>query len=453
MRFSRGRRLQAELATASLSLLLVGWATVAAPAAHAASNLGVYVGYADSVHASASHFPTPWFGDSGVNFQGCNPTSSCAYDAGAVRLVNNSNTSLSIDKITVNIGTCPFSLWSAQTVPAGGQLIVTQTISGAASGCVNDGTLDTSDVPSAGNCTPDGIIPSVDVTISGTKTSFSDTAQVLNTGGVDPGSCAGTNESNQWTLIGTAACPGSSLTLAPSSQSDQTGSPATVTANFSNSCNIPLSGVTVNFSVISGPNIGLTGSGVTDTSGNASFTYTGSTVGTYSVQASVTNGSGTVTSNTVSVTWANGVAVCQPNQSCTATASVPNSMSSSITGTSSTGGTIIINIGQDTISCGDTFAHAPAVTTFATQGSFTAPKHVVLTIAKAAVAGRNKNKFEICYSSPTPFVDQFGHTGTTGILPSCRKVGNVAPCEISTTSKKGDVIETFIVSASDPKFF
>ena len=57
--------------------------------------------------------------------------------------------------------------------------------------------------------------PEVDVTIDGTLTPFTDSGQVLNTGGVDAADCSpapGPNdESIQWTKIGSAPCAGASL--------------------------------------------------------------------------------------------------------------------------------------------------------------------------------------------------------------------------------------------------
>jgi hypothetical protein len=144
----------------------------------------------------------------------------------------------------------------------------------------------------------------VDVTVDGTTTSQTDTGQVLNTGGVDPGICGGTNESTEWVKIGSKPCPGQTLALAPATQTHPVTTSATVTATFTNACGSPLSGVLVNFKVTSGPNAGLTGMAVTDANGNAAFTYSSALQGTDTVQASVTNTVGfTTTSNTVTVTW------------------------------------------------------------------------------------------------------------------------------------------------------
>ncbi len=301
------------LPAAALAVSLAGITHLAT--ARAAGTVGVFVGYADSLRSSPTNFPTPWAGSPGVTFEGCQPPSLCTYDAGAVRVVNNTNATVTVNSVAVHVDTCTLTGWPSATLAPGDQLIVTQVASGAASGCPLSGptgppSMDTSDIgpggsPYAGNCTPDGIQPKVDVTLDGTTTTYTDSGQILNTGGVDLASCpsAGTNESTQWTTVGRAPCPGAVLTLAPSSQTHSVGETATVTATLTNSCNEPLSGVAVNFQVTSGPNNGLPGTGVTDSNGQATFTYSSTQPGTDQLQASVTNPAGTITSNPVKVTW------------------------------------------------------------------------------------------------------------------------------------------------------
>jgi hypothetical protein len=143
------------------------------------------------------------------------------------------------------------------------------------------------------------VIPEVDVTIDGTPSTFNDTGQVLNTGGVDAATCLPGNESTQWTSIGSQPCAGAQLSLAPASQSDQVGDTATVTATLTNGCGSPLQGASVAFNVKSG----TTGSGTTDANGQASFSYSSLTPGTDTVEASVSNPAGTITSNDVRVNW------------------------------------------------------------------------------------------------------------------------------------------------------
>jgi Bacterial Ig-like domain (group 1) len=300
------------LLAATIAASLAGIAHVTT--ARAAGSVDVFVGYADSLRASPTNFPTPWAGSPGVTFEGCQPPSACTYDAGAVRVVNNTSATVTVNSVTVHIDTCALSGWPSASLAPGGQLIVTQVASGASSGCTPSGPtgpplMDTSDIgpggsPYAGNCTPDGIRPTVDVTLDGTTTTYTDSGQILNTGGLDLASCpSGTNESTQWTTVGSAPCPGAVLSLAPPSQTHSVGQSATVTATLTNTCGQPLSGALVNFQVISGPNKGLTGAGTTDSNGQASFTYSSTQPGTDTLQASVTNPAGTITSNTVTVTW------------------------------------------------------------------------------------------------------------------------------------------------------
>jgi hypothetical protein len=85
-----------------------------------------------------------------------------------------------------------------------------------------------------GNCTPDGIEPTVDVTVNGVTTTYLDSTQVLNTGGFDLGRCPyPTNESIQWTTIGVlipttaVLLPSNGATLSGSTTLDASASNAT----------------------------------------------------------------------------------------------------------------------------------------------------------------------------------------------------------------------------------
>lgn len=304
--------------------------TVLSPlAASAAGGISVAVGYADSLRANPANFPTPWEGSPNVIYEGCTPSSSCTFDGGAVKVFNDTLSAVTVNSVDIRVSTCTFDLWPRNvTLPAGGQLIVTQTASGADNGCTTNGHMDTSDIgPNgagwAGNCSPSGVIPEVGVTVNGTTSTFQDRGQVLNTGGVDaadcprPGAPAG-NESTQWTAMGSTPCFGAVLDLAPATQTDHVGTTATVMATLTNDCGSPLPGVTVDFSILAGPNAGGSGSATTDSNGKASFSYSSSTTGTDTLQASVTNLAGTFTSNTVTVAWTNAPPNCSA-----ATASSP----------------------------------------------------------------------------------------------------------------------------------
>lgn len=293
----------------ALALGLLGVAVVqASPARAAAAGVEVYVGYADTARPNPVNFPTPWQGSPNVTYQGC--TGSCEFDGGAVRIVNDSTTAQTVNAISITLSTCTFAYWPSNTMlQPGQQLIIAQTASGASDGCTNTtGLMDTSDLgPNgegwSGNCTQSGVIPTINATIDGVANTFTDSKQVLNTGGVDLASCpSGTNESTQWSLIGTR-CSGATLSLAPATQTDQVGTEADLSATLLNGCGDGLQGASVNFTVPSGPNAGKTGSAVTNASGVAAFSYTGSTTGTDTVQAATTNPAGTISSNTANVVW------------------------------------------------------------------------------------------------------------------------------------------------------
>ena len=282
-------------------------AATAAPAS-AATSVDVYVGYADTLRANPANFPTPWAGSPGVVYSGC--TGSCSFDGGAVRIVNNTFLVQNVNSVQVKLGTCTWDIWQHNVVlQPGQQYILTQTVSGSSDGCDNtSGEFDTSDVgPNgagwAGNCTQSGVIPEIDATIDGALQVLNDTAQVLNTGGVDLASCpSGSNESQQWSLVGTR-CPGANIGLAPDTQTQSLGNNATMQATIVNSCGTPLQGVLLTFAVISGPNAGYQQSFPSGPDGTANFSYTSATTGIDTVQALATNAAGTFGSNDVTVDW------------------------------------------------------------------------------------------------------------------------------------------------------
>jgi hypothetical protein len=190
------------------------WLVSAGAASATSGSVSVFVAYADGLRGPSSQFPAPWDGSPGVTFLGCSPSASCGFDGGAVRVSNNTTATVHVDDVKVHIDTCAYDLWGASmpvTLAPGHDLVVAQTVSGGANGCTTNGTMDTSDVGPGGAkwsgvCTPDGIIPTVGVTVDGVTTTEADTGQVLNTGGVDGDACAhgnkpAGNESQMWTAI------------------------------------------------------------------------------------------------------------------------------------------------------------------------------------------------------------------------------------------------------------
>ena len=293
----RGRRVRGL----ALSLLLVSFlgaaSIVAGPPASAATNVNVFVAYADNLRPSG-FFPTPWKGAPNTLFIGNGPS----FDAGAIRLDNPTGAPLPVDNVSVDLQRPGpvFKLWGSFTIPAHGSAILTQT------GQYN---FDTSDYPLASCPTPaassDKRIPKVTVTIAGVPTSLLDTGHVLDTGGFDYATCK-PNESLQWRSIGGAGIgtEGGSIALTPATQTQGLGGTATVTSTVLDAGGSPLPNVSVDFKILSGPNAGVTGTATTDVNGNATFTYKGTTLGKDSVQASVTNASGGgFASNTGTITW------------------------------------------------------------------------------------------------------------------------------------------------------
>ncbi len=83
-----------------------------------------------------------------------------------------------------------------------------------------------------------------------------------------------------------------SITLSPATATNEAGSNHTVTANVTKGGK-PDAGVTVTFTVTSGPDTGTSGAAITDASGNASFTYTNTGgVGTDTIEACFVDSSG-----------------------------------------------------------------------------------------------------------------------------------------------------------------
>ncbi len=93
------------------------------------------------------------------------------------------------------------------------------------------------------------------------------------------------------------------ITLTPASATNPVGTNHTITATVAGTGD-PVPNRNVNFTVLSGPNAGLTGSAVTDSNGHASFTYVSTLPGTDTIQASFVNTQGaTVVSTPVTKTW------------------------------------------------------------------------------------------------------------------------------------------------------
>jgi uncharacterized repeat protein (TIGR01451 family) len=201
----------------------------------------------------------------------------------------------------------------------------------------------------------------------------------------------------------------------------------------------------------------------------ASAAVTLSTPGTYYWQASYsgdannaasvsTCGAETETVNPPNTT----TTTCQTGQSCTAAVTIAGSMGVSVTGTSSTTGSLTVSLGTNTISCGDPFRHAPSMSTVSESGlTINGTKTAVVTIDKSVVFARGAPlliPYAVCYSSTHPFKSITGKLTTLGLLPYCSSlIGSPPfgppPCVVSLLpDRSGNVIETLRLPGYDPRF-
>jgi fibronectin type 3 domain-containing protein len=243
MSFGRRRASQAAWPIAVV-VVAVSMLVAASPVA-AVQPLAVYTGYMDT-HTSSptSNQPNPWPFTSPSNYVGtpCSgwPTSNTCWDAAAIRLDNPNSTPITGVHVIANIGGSIYDLWGSLTVPAGGILVLTET------GSQNSTNFDGSDFPpnayNSGNfadCTNNGVVPIVSVTVGGATTSYFDTTQVLDGGGHDAGHCVGStyvsgrmDESHQWTLVSPPAQSAPTVTgLNPSGGAAAGGTQITITGS------------------------------------------------------------------------------------------------------------------------------------------------------------------------------------------------------------------------------
>ena len=106
-------------------------------------------------------------------------------------------------------------------------------------------------------------------------------------------------------LSGGGVVISSNIALSPKTATNPVGGSHTVTATVTKgSPPVPQSGKTVTFSIDSGPNVGKTGTGMTDANGQATFTYmdTGG-AGTDSISATFTDDAGALEKDTATKTW------------------------------------------------------------------------------------------------------------------------------------------------------
>lgn len=208
----------------------------------------VWLAYADTLHDPNVQFlPSPWEGDPGVVYLGCTQgDAACGpkFDGGAIRIdnqiTNGPRTLLSAKvEIEATDGSrkCTFTPWTSylpEDVPAGGQMILTQTGTNGppqAPPCdgrvdvilrpftnfdTSEGPFDTLSPPFS-NCNPTLVKdPVITLTFSGGMTvtvvdkGDAITGSILNTGHVDRFACTGQDEAAPWTQV-----PAANITRTP----------------------------------------------------------------------------------------------------------------------------------------------------------------------------------------------------------------------------------------------
>jgi hypothetical protein len=183
-----------------------------------AGSIDIYVGYADNLRPSG-FFPNPWIGAPGVVSQ---TPGGETLDAGAVRIDNNTGSTITIHSMTVTLngGAQTFTLWADLVIAAGQKGIFTQLssfdfdtsdfgflplgigIDGThpLGGCTNPGALNATQ---QALCVSNAPVVSFDVIELASTFSGTDTGHILDTFGYDFNCCASDgNESINWNLIG-----------------------------------------------------------------------------------------------------------------------------------------------------------------------------------------------------------------------------------------------------------
>ncbi len=200
------------------------------------------------------------------------------------------------------------TMTSSFSEPGDEARIITAPTSGAAVASTNFNTS----AAEPGTCSsPSHLIPQVHVTVDGSTTTYEDTGQVLNTGGIQPAECSSPgNASEPWTRIGGGGVPieaplppAVSLQLTPTTiTGDEVGERQTLTVTARDASDKPVAGLPIDLHIF-GPNakeISVT----TNAAGVAESFYVGSRAGQDTVSATASISGRQVASNQLTVPWA-----------------------------------------------------------------------------------------------------------------------------------------------------
>jgi hypothetical protein len=225
-----------------------------------------------------------------------------------------------------------------------------------------------------------------------------------------------------------------------------TGTPVQVGVLDANDDLITSSTVPVSLSIVTNPGGGtLSGTAVNAVGGIATFsalsinrTGLGYTLGATTTATAIDPG----TSNAFDIVDVGKDCPAGPCQSGNVTSG--NTTVQETTSSGIAGDQLTLALSVEPLDCTG-YVEASAVVTFDVTGSRT--KTITITISKSA--GMSANSRQVCFSSPTPFVDRFGSTVTTGLLPDCTI--SPAPCKLSSKAVKKTIVVTLSAPSGDPR--
>jgi uncharacterized repeat protein (TIGR01451 family) len=272
---------------------------------------------------------------------------------------------------------------------------------------------------------------------SGTvQTNASGVAAFSYTGGATPGTdsirASAIDEetsvfSNTVTKTWTAASSPLVLALTPATATNPVGTNHTVTVHATRN-GVAQNEVNVSFAVTSGPNAGSEGSGSTNASGDATFTYSSAVAGTDTIQASAFDGETAVTSNSVTKTWTavtpGGLTIASVTEPSVVT--VGTRAQTTVTATN-TGTTPLTGVSVTlTRQAGTTFNSVTP-----SQGTCAAPVGLSVTCTLGTLVGGAAATVKLVFTAPGAV--PAGGTVTTNATGTSTQTGPVAPAPSNAT--------------------
>ena len=205
---SRARRWSVWLGPLAVAMATGSVACTPPPPPPPGQPIAVYAGYYDTHHeGNPQPKPNPWQGSPNVAFVGQPDSDGGGWDSSAVRIDNISGITLTDVVVTVDIGSHHYALWGTNSIPPGFTLISAQQGVETFDEFADDPPYSPGVGITERGLLGIGALQELFVfgrlaAIGGTTMNFTDSAQVLNTHGVDSSGCPFTrtrnDESEQW---------------------------------------------------------------------------------------------------------------------------------------------------------------------------------------------------------------------------------------------------------------